>query len=130
MFVRNFFTKAVSDHEGCCAYFSGSVLGVEARFRAYFGDIFLYLKIDVDGLWTKPFIRVKCFPTNSGLILLEVEVYSYDSGLYEHLSLTNKDMAFLRHIASTCSTALNKAAMQWSAKIAKMEDLEFEDIPY
>ena len=113
MFVRNFFTKAVADYTGSYAYFSGSVLGVEARFRASFEwNNFFYLKIK-DGLMTKPFIRVKYFPTKIGLFLMEVEVYSYDSGLYEALTFTDKDRAFLRHIASTCSAALSRAAMEW-----------------
>ena len=129
MFVRNFFTKAVAEHTGCYAFFNGSALGVEAYFRGCFAGNFFYLQIE-DGLYTKPFIRVKCFPTNSELILLEVEVYSYDSGLYEALPFNGKDMAFLRHIASTCSRVLNKAAMQWSERIAKMEDPEFEEIPF
>ena len=130
MAVRNFFTKAVAEHTACYSFFTGSVLGVEAHFRGCFAGNFFYLQIDVDGLWAKPFIRVKCFPTNSGLILLEVGVYSYDSGLYESLPFNDKDMAFLRHVASTCSRVLNKAAMQSRNKIEKMEFDEFEEIPF
>ena len=129
MVVRNFFTKAVSERTGCYAFFNGSVLGVEAYFRGCFAGNFFYLEIE-DGMWTSPFIRVKYFPTNSGLVLLEVEVYNFDSGLYEPVHLNAKDMAFLRHIASTCSRVINKAAMKWREKIEKMEDLEFEEIPF
>ena len=117
MFVRNFFTKAVAEHTGCFAFFSGVVLGMEAHFRASFEwNNFFYLKVE-EGLWTKPYIRVKYFPTNSGLFLLEVEIYNPDSGLYEPLSLNDKDRAFLRHITSTCSAVLNKAAMEWRNSI-------------
>ena len=129
MFVRNFFTKAEAEPTGCFAFFNGSVFGVEAHFRAYFGDIFLYLKID-EGIFSKPYIRVKCFPTNSGLFLLEVEMYNYSSGLYERVSISDKDRAFLRHVASTCSRVLNRAAITWRNKIEKMEFDEFEDIPF
>ena len=129
MFVRNFFTKAVAQHTGCFAFFSGSVLDVEAYFRASFENNFFYLKID-EGMFSKPFIRVKCFPANSGLFLLKVEIYNFDTGLYNPVSVSDKDRAFLRHIASTCSRVLNKAAMQWRERIEKMEDSEFEEIPY
>ena len=129
MFVCNFFTKALAEHTGCFAFFNGSALGVEAHFRTSFTNNFFYLEVD-EGLFSKPYIRVKYFPTNSGLVLLEVEIYNFDLWLYETLAVNDKDMAFLRHVMHSCSKALNKAAMQWSAKIAKMEDLEFEDIPY
>ena len=115
MFVRNFFTKAVAEQAGCFAFFSGSVLGVEAHFRAYFANNFFYLKVE-EGLWTKLFIRIKYFPINP-LVLLEVEIYNPDSGLYEPVYLNDKDKAFLRHIISTCSTVLNKAAMEWRSNI-------------
>ena len=111
MFVRNFFTKAEADYTGSYAYFSGSVLGVEACFRASLWNNFFYLKLK-DGL-PKPFIRVKYFPTKIGLFLLEVEVYNYDSGLYEALTVADTDRAFLCHIVSKCSAALSKAAMEW-----------------
>ena len=116
MFVRNFFTKAVAEHTGCFAFFNGSVLDVEAYFRAYFENNFFYLKID-EGLFSKPYIRVKYFPTNSELFIMEVEIYNPELGLYEPLSVNDKDRAFLRHITSTCSTVLNKAAMQWRNSI-------------
>ena len=112
MFVRNFFTKAVAEPTGCYAFFNGSVLGVEAYFRAYFTNNFFYLEID-EGLFTKPFIRFKYFPTNKGLSLLEGGIYNSDLELYEHLPISEKDRAFLRHIASTCSRALNRAAIAW-----------------
>ena len=124
MFVRNFFTKAVAETTGCFAFFSGSVLGVEAHFRASFTNNYFCLEVD-EGLFSKPYIRVKYFPTKHGLVLLEVEEYNFDLWLSEN----DKDMAFLRHIASTCSRVLNKAAMQWSERIAKMEDPEFGEIP-
>ena len=111
MFVRNFFTKAVSEPTGCFAFFNGSALGMEAHFRASFTSNLFYLEID-EGLFSKPYLRVKYFPTNSGLVLLEVEIYNFDSWLYVPLSVNDKDMAFLRHIARSCSAALNKAAMQ------------------
>ena len=130
MVVRNFFTKAVAEHTGCFAFFNGSVLGVEAYFRASFAGNNFYLEIE-DGMWSKPYIRVKCFPSNSGLFLLEVEIYNPESKLYEQmLYISDKDRAFLRHITSTCSTVLNKAAMEWRDKLAKMEDPEFEEIPF
>ena len=129
MFVRNFFTKALPEHTGCYAFFNGSALGVEAYFRACFAGNAFYLQID-EGRWTKPFIRVNCFPTSRGLVLLEVEEYNFDIGLYETLPVTDKDMAFLRHIVVTCSRVINKAAMQWSERVAKMEDSEFEEIPF
>ena len=129
MQVRNFFTKAVAEHTGCFASFSGSVLGVEAHFRACFTNNFFYLSVE-DGLWTKPFIRVKCFPTKSGLFLLEVEIYNPESGLYEQVSVSDKDMAFLLHVMHSCSAVLNRAAMEWRVKIEKMEDPEFEEIPF
>ena len=129
MFVRNFFTKATAEPTGCFAFFKGSVLDVEAYFRAYFANNFFYLKID-EGLFSKPYLRVKCFPTNSGLCLLEVELYNPESGLYEPLSVNDKDRAFLLHIASTCSAALVKADKKWWEKIEKMEDPEFEGIKF
>ena len=116
MFVRNFFTKAVAEHTGCFAFFTGSVLGVEAYFRAYSANNFFYLKVE-EGLWAKPYIRVKYFPTNSGLFLLEVEIYNFDSGLYEPVYLNDKDRAFLHHITSACSAVLNRAAMEWRNSI-------------
>ena len=117
MFVRNFFTKAVAEHTGCFAFFTGSVLGVEACFRAYFENNFFYLQVE-EGVWSKPYTRIKYFPlANSGLFLLEVEIYNFDSGLYEPVYLNDKDRAFLRHIASTCSAVLNRAAMEWRNSI-------------
>ena len=129
MFVRNFFTKAIAEHTGCFAFFTGSVLGVEAHFRASFVNNFFYLE-EEEGLWAIPFIRVKYFPSNSGLSLLGVELYNPNSGLYEPVDTNNKDMAFLRHITGTCSRVLNKAAMEWRSNIEKMEDPEFECIPF
>ena len=116
MFVRNFFTKAVAEHTGCFAFFNGSVLGVGAYFRAYFENNFFYLQVE-EGVWSKPYTRIKYFPLASGLFLLEVEIYNFDSGLYEPVYLNDKDRAFLRHIASTCSAVLNKAAIEWRNSI-------------
>ena len=116
MFVRNFFTKAVAEHTGCFALSSGSVLGVEAHFKACSANNFFYLEID-EGLFSKPYIRVKYFPTNSRLVLLYAEIYNFDLWLYEPVYLNNKDMAFLRHVTRSCSAALNKAAMQWRKEI-------------
>ena len=116
MFVRNFFTKAVAERTGCYSFFTGSVLGMEAHFRAYFENNFLYLKVE-DGLWTIPYLRVRCFPSNSGLFLLEVELYNLESGLYEPVYLNDKDMAFLSHITKTCSAVINRAAVEWRNSI-------------
>ena len=124
MFVRNFFTKAVADHTGCFAFFTGSVLDVEAHFRACFTNNFFYLKID-ESLFSKPFIRVRYFPTNSGVVLLAVEVYNFDSGLYEPTHINDKDKAFLRHVMHSCSAVLIKAEGKWRDKIEKMEDIPF-----
>ena len=121
MFVRNFFTKAVAEHTGCFAFFTGSMFGIEAYFRAYFANNFFYLQIDED-LFSKPYLRVKYFPSHGGLFLLEVAIYNFDSGLYEPVYLNDKDMAFLRHVIHSCSAVLNKAAMQWRKEI---ENLEF-----
>ena len=112
MFVRNFFTKATAEPTGCFAFFNGSALGVEAHFRASFVNNFFYLEID-EGLFSKPYIRVKYFPTNSGVAMLWVEVYNFDQWLYEPLSVNDKDMAFLHRITSTCSAVLNRAATEW-----------------
>ena len=132
MFVRNFFTKAVAEPTGCYAFFNGSVLDVEAYFRACFAGndfFFFYVKIE-DGLWTKPFIRVRYFPSHGGFFIREVEVYNPKAGLYEPLSVNGKDRAFLRHILGSCSAVITTADKKWRDKIAKMEDLEFEDIPF
>ena len=130
MFVRNFFTKAVAEHTGCYAFFTGSALGVEAYFRTCFaGKDFFYLKIE-DGLFTKPFIRVKYFPVAWGFFIREVEMYNPDSGKYEPLSLNDKDRAFLRHILGSCYAVINKADAKWRKKIESLDDLEFEDIPF
>ena len=112
MAVRNFFSMAVANHTGCFAFFSGSVLGVKAYFRASCEGNNFYLKIKKEGRWVKSYIRVKYFPTNSGLCLLGVEIYNPKSGLYEPVYLNDEDMTFLHRITSSCSTALNKAAMQ------------------
>ena len=123
MVVRNFFTKAVAEHTGCYAFFNGSVLDVEAHFRACFaGNDFFYLKIE-EGLFSKPFIRVRCF-------LMEVELYNPESGLYEPLSLNDKDRAFLRHIIKTCHAVITKADKKWRAEVAKMLDPDFLKIPF
>ena len=130
MFVRNFFTKAVAEHTGCYAFFNGSTLGVEAYFRGCFaGNDFFYLKID-EGLFSKPFIRVKFFPVAWGLFIREVEMYNHKSGLYELVSVSDKDKAFLRHVISSYRAVITKADKKWRAKIAKMLDSEFEEIPY
>ena len=130
MFVRNFFTKAVSEPTGCYAFFNGSVLGVEADFRGCFaGNDFFYLKID-EMLSYKPYIRVKFFPVAWGLFIREVEMYNPDSGLYELMSVSDKDRAFLRHVISSYRAVITKADKKWRAKVAKMLDSEFEEIPY
>ena len=113
MSVRNFFSMAVTEPTGCFAFFAGSVLGVKAYFRASFEGNNFYLKIKKEGRWVKSYIRVKYFPTNSGLCLLEVEIYNPKTGQYETLSLNDKDMAFLHRITSTCSEVLNRAATEW-----------------
>ena len=130
MFVRNFFTKAVAEHTGCFAFFNGSVLGTEAYFRGCFAsnDAF-YLDID-EGRWSKPFIRVKCFPTNSGFFLLEVEIYNPESGSYKPAHIYDKDRAFLLHVINSSYNCIIKADKKWKEKIAKMEDPEFEEIPF
>ena len=123
MFVRNFFTKAVAEPTGCFAFFNGSVLGTEAYFRAYFANNFFYLNIE-DGVWTKPYIRVKYFPVACGLFIREVELYNHDSGLYEPLSVNDKDMAFLRHVIKSCHAVIIKADKKWWERIEK------EEIPF
>ena len=130
MFVRNFFTKAVAEHTGCYAFFNGSVLDMEAYFRGCFaGNDFFYLQIE-EGMWSKPFIRVKCFPVAWGYFLREVQLYNHESGLYESLSVNDKDMAFLRHVIKSCHAVIIKADKKWRERVAKMEDSEFEEIPY
>ena len=117
MCVRNFFTKAVAQHTGCFAFFNGSVLDVEAHFRASFEwNNFFYLKIE-ECLWVNPCIRVKCFLSHGGLFLREVELYNPESGLYEPVYINDKDRAFLRHIIRTCSVVIDRAAMQWRNSI-------------
>ena len=128
MFVHNFFTKATAEPTGCFAFFKGSTLGVEAYFRGGFAGNDFFLDID-EGLFSKPFIRVKLFPAAWGLFIREVEIYNPDLRLYEPLSLTDKDRAFLLHVIETCSTVLNKAAIAWRGKVEKIEDPEFEEIP-
>ena len=123
MFVRNFFTKATAEPTGCFAFFKGSTLGFNAYFRGCFVNNFFYLEID-QGLWTKPYIRVKYFPTNRGVSILEVEVYNFESKLYEHLPISEKDRAFLLHIIKTYYAVLTKADKKWRSKIEKMEDPE------
>ena len=129
MFVRNFFTKAVAEHTGCFAFFNGSVLGVEAYFRGCFAGNFFYLKID-EGRFSKPFIRVKCFPSNGSFFLLEVEMYNHDSGLYEPVDINNKDRAFMLHVIKSYYAVITKADKKWRERVAKMEDPEFEEIPF
>ena len=130
MFVRNFFTKATAEPTGCYAFFNGSTLGVEAYFRGCFaGNDLFYLKID-EGLWTKPFIRVKYFPVAWGFFIREVEMYNPKSGLYEHISVSDKDRAFLRHVIKTYYAVILKADKKWRERVEKMGDLEFEDIPF
>ena len=130
MFVRNFFTKAVSERTGCYAFFNGSVLGVEAYFRGCFAGNFFYLKID-EGRFSKPFIRVKGLPShNNTFFLLEVEMYDYDSGLYMPASVNDKDMAFLLHVIKSYHAVILKADKKWRERVAKMEDPEFEEIPF
>ena len=130
MFVRNFFTKAVAEHTGCYAFFNGSVLGVEAYFRGCFAGNFFYLKID-EGMFSKPFIRVKCFPGHNTFFLLEVEMYSHDSGLYEPVDINNKDRSFMLHVIKAYNAIITKADKKWRERVAKMEeDLEFVEIPF
>ena len=130
MAVRNFFTKAQAEPTGCYAFFKGSTLGVEAHFRGCFaGNDLFYLGID-EGMFTKPFIRVKCFPSHNGFFIREVESYSYDSGLYGLVSISEKDKAFLRHVIGSYHAVILKADKAWCKKVAKMLDSEFEEIPY
>ena len=130
MFVRNFFTKAVAEHTGCYAFFNGSALGVEAHFRGCFaGSDFFYLKIE-EGRWSKPFIRVKFFHSHNSFFLREVEMYNPDSGLYETLPVNNKDRGFLLHVIKSYYAVITKADKKWRERVAKMEDPEFEEIPY
>ena len=83
MFVRNFFTKAVAEETGCFSFFTGSVLGTEAYFRArYDWNNFFYLKKVETGMCNETYLRIKCFPSHDGFFLHEVEVYHPDSGLY------------------------------------------------
>ena len=124
MFVRNFFTKAVAEHTGCYAFFNGSVLGVEAYFRGCFAGSFFYLNID-EGMWTKPFIRVKGLPSHNTFLLLEVEMYSHDSGLYETVPVNDKDRGFLLHVIKSYYAVIIKADKKGRERIAKMEEIPF-----
>ena len=132
MFVRNFFTKAQAEPTGCFAFFSGSVLGTEADFRGYFegSNDFFYVYIDESMVCTRPFIRAKYFPCHWGIFLREVEIYNPKSGLYELLDLSDKDRKFIIHVLKTSYAVITKADKKWRAKIAKMLDSEFEEIPY
>ena len=105
------------------------MLGVEAYFRGCFAGNFFYLKID-EGMFSKPFIRVKGLPSSHNtFFLIEVEMYDYDSGLYVPASVTDKDMAFMLHVIKSYHAVITKADKKWRDKVAKMDDLEFEEIP-
>ena len=123
MAVRNFFTKAQAEPTGCFAFFSGSALGVEAYFRGCFAGNFFYLKIE-DGMFSKPFIRVKYFP-NGGFFIREVEAYNYESGLYEPVDINNKDRAFMLHVIKSYYAVIIKADKKWRERVEKMEDIPF-----
>lgn len=110
MFVRNFFTKAVAEDTGCFAFFTGSVLGNEAFFRANFEwtDHF-YLK-EVKGLWVKPYIRVRIYRLNGNIFMWNgVEIYNAENGSYESAEISGKDKKFLIHIIRTNQAVINKA---------------------
>ena len=87
-------------------------------------------------MFSKPFIRVKCFPSHNTffshntIFITEVEMYDYDSGLYVPASVNDKDMAFLLHVIKSYYAVILKADKKWRERIAKMEDPEFEEIPY
>lgn len=118
MFVRNFFTKAVAEEYGCFSFFTGSVLGVEACFKACFEwtDHF-YLKIE-KGLWSKPYIRVKIYRLNGKVFMWNgVEQYNPETGAYEPLEISGKDKAFLLHVIRTNRAVINKAHYKWLKRI-------------
>ena len=132
MSVRNFFTKATSEYTGCFVFFNGSVLGTEASFRGHFegsNDSF-YVKIEENLVCDKPFIRAKYFPCHWGIFLLEVETYNPKSGLYELIELSDKDRKFIIHVLKTSYAVIIKAHKAWRAEVERMEDSEFESIPY
>lgn len=121
MFVRNFFTKTVAEDTGCFAFFTGSVLGVEACFRTSFEwTNHFYLKVE-KGLWTKPFLRVKIYRFNGNVHMWETELYNAETGSYEQVELTEKDKAFLLHVIRTNSVVLNNAKAKWWKKIESIQ---------
>ena len=121
MFVRNFFTKAVAEDTGCFAFFTGSVLGVEACFRACFEwTNHFYLKVE-KGLWTKPFLRVKIYRFNGNVHMWETELYNSQTGSYEQVEISEKDKAFLLHIIRTNSVVLSNAKSKWWKKIESIQ---------
>ena len=121
MFVRNFFTKAVAEDTGCFAFFTGSVLGVEACFRACFEwTNHFYLKVE-KGLWAKPFLRVKIYRYKGNVHMWEVELYNVETGSYEQVELTEKDKAFLLHIVRTSSVVLSNAKSKWWKRIESIQ---------
>ena len=121
MFVRNFFTKAVAEDTGCFAFFTGSVLGVEAFFRACFEwTNHFYLK-EVKGLYAKPFMRVKIYRYNGNVHMWETEMYNAETGSYEQIELAEKDKAFLLHIIRTNSAVLSNAKSKWRKRIERTQ---------
>ena len=121
MFVRNFFTKTVAEDTGCFAFFTGSVLGVEACFRTSFEwTNHFYLKVE-KGLWAKPFLRVKIYRFNGNVHMWETELYNSQTGSYEQVELTEKDKAFLLHIIRTNSVVLSNAKSKWWKKIERTQ---------
>ena len=115
MFVRNFFTKAIAEETGSFTFFTGSVLGTEAYFRAHHDwNNFFYLKVVETNMCNEPYLRVKCFPSHNGFFIREVELYNPESGLYEPVyPLNDKDRDFLRHIIKTCFAVSVRAAIKW-----------------
>ena len=139
MFVRNFFTKAVAERTGSYAFFDGSILGVEAYFKVCFTrNNFFCLKIDEgtcgkpyifhlqieEGRLSKPYIRVKYFPSHGGFFIHEVEIFNPESGLYEHMPVSEKDLSFLRHVLGSSYSVLLKAEKKWYDNLGEGE------IPY
>lgn len=121
MNVRNFFTKAVAETTGCFAFFNGVILDVEGEFRAYFEwNDYFYIKVH-DGEFIHNFIRIKCFPSNGGYFLREVEEYNPISGLYEPLTCTERDRKFLHHVVVTCSIILASAKSNWNRLIESIQ---------